>query len=65
MSGQSENSGFTSWRLALEQGKLSPQQVAVLQDMVDKHQAETLEAAAAMLDWADTVVDPPEHMYGF
>jgi hypothetical protein len=65
MSGQSENSGFTSWRLALEQGKLSPQQVAVLQDMVDKRQAETLEAAAAMLDWADTVVDPPEHMYGF
>ena len=27
--------------------------------------AETLEAAAAMLDWQDSVINPDEHMYGF
>jgi hypothetical protein len=59
-----ENEGFKSWRLALENGKLSAEQLAVLKDMVEKHQAETLEAAAVMLDWQDSVIDPPEHMYG-
>jgi hypothetical protein len=33
--------------------------------MVAQHQAETIEEAASMLDWQDSVIDPPEHMYGF
>jgi hypothetical protein len=33
--------------------------------MVEDGQAETIEAAAAFLDWQDTVIQPDEHMYGF
>jgi len=42
-----------------------PEQKAVLQDMVDSGQVESIETAAKMLDWQDSVIDPPEHMYGF
>jgi hypothetical protein len=65
MSDAAEQKGFRSWHLALTQGQLSAEQLAVLQDMVEQKQAETLEAAASMLDWQDSVIDPPEHMYGF
>jgi hypothetical protein len=57
--------GFKSWRVALEQGVLSEEQLLVLREMVAQHQAETIEEAASMLDWQDSVIDPPEHMYGF
>ena len=60
-----ENEGFKSWERALADGKLSPEQIATLQDMVDNKLADTLQRAAKMLDWQDTVIMPDEHMYGF
>jgi hypothetical protein len=33
--------------------------------MVKDGEADTIEAAAARLDWQDTVINPDEHMYGF
>jgi hypothetical protein len=57
--------GFKSWARALAEGRLAPEQLALLSDMVNKGQAESLEAAARMLDWQDTVNNPDEHMYGF
>ena len=60
-----EEAQFKSWRRALAENKLTPDQLAVLQKMVEDRQAETLEAAAAFLDWQDTVIQPDEHMYGF
>jgi len=56
---------FRSWRQALEQGQLTRDQLAVLEKMVEDGEAETVEAAAARLDWQDTVIMPDEHMYGF
>lgn len=56
---------FKSWRQALEQGLLTPDQIGVLEDMVKQGQAESLEAAASMLDWQDAIINKPEHMYGF
>ena len=57
--------GIQSWAQALAQNNLSPEQRAVLETMVSDGQAETLEAAAALLDWQETVIHPDEHMYGF
>jgi len=57
--------GFRSWRQALEANKLSLGQIEVLQDMVTKGEAETLLAAAVMLDWKDGIIHPAEHLYGF
>jgi len=57
--------GFNSWRLALNANQLTPEQMEVLQDMVANGQAENLEAAAVMLDWQDSVIQPPEHLWGF
>ena len=54
-----------SWRLALEQGILTREQLAVLEEMVQQGEAENIEAAASMLDWQDTIINKPEHMYGF
>jgi hypothetical protein len=55
---------FRSWREALEKGALDAGQLRVLEEMVDTAQAATIEAAASMLDWQESVVDPDEHMYG-
>ena len=44
---------FKSWRMALAEHKLEPEQFAVLQRMVTDGEAETLEAAAAMLGKAN------------
>ena len=60
-----EEAQFKSWRRALAENKLTPDQLGVLQKMVEDRQAETMEAAAAFLDWQDTVIQPDEHMYGF
>lgn len=54
-----------NWSQALTQGRLSPEQMEVLQRMVKDGEADTIEAAAARLDWQDTVINPDEHMYGF
>ena len=65
MSESANGGGFRSWRQALEAGKLSPGQLEVLQDMVDKGEVETILAAAVMLDWKDGIIHPAEHLYGF
>jgi hypothetical protein len=57
--------GFKSWQQALAQSALEPEQLAVLAAMVRDGQAVTLEEAAAMLDWQESVIQPDEHMYGF
>jgi len=56
---------FESWQLALSQEILQPEQLAVLQKMVDEEKAETLKDAAQLLDWQDKFMNAAEHMYGF
>lgn len=56
---------FNSWQRGLAEGTLTPEQMGVLKEMVDSGQVESVETAAQMLDWQDSVIDPPEHMYGF
>jgi hypothetical protein len=56
---------FKSWRQALAQNLLTADQRAVLEKMVEDGEAGSVEAAAARLDWQDTVINPDEHMYGF
>lgn len=55
---------FDSWHRALKENKLKPEQLAVLQKMVDEGEADNLVRAAQLLDWQETVIDPDEHMYG-
>lgn len=59
-----EEREFDSWLQALHAQKLQAEQIAVLQQMVEQGQAETLERAAQLLDWQESVLDPVEHMYG-
>ena len=56
---------FKSWRQALSDGRLTKDQLAVLEKMVEDGEADTIDAAASRLDWQDTVINPDEHMYGF
>jgi len=65
MSKPANEEAFRSWRQALEANSLSPGQIEVLQDMVTKGEAESLLAAAVMLDWKDGIIHPAEHLYGF
>ncbi len=65
MASTNEKKEFQSWQRALSENQLDPEQVAVLQQMVDEGEAESLEKAAQLLDWQETVIDPDEHMYGF
>ena len=60
-----EQTPIKSWRQALDQGILTKEQRATLEDMIQQGQAENLEAAASMLDWQDAIINKPEHMYGF
>jgi len=60
-----ETREFDSWQQALDAQKLSPEQIAVLQQMIDQGEAKTLDRAAQLLDWQESVLDPMEHMYGF
>jgi hypothetical protein len=55
---------FSSWHSALEQGLLKPEQVAVLQNMVDEGHAKALDEAASILDLQETIIHPREHMWG-
>ena len=59
-----EEREFDSWLQALHDQKLQPQQLAVLQQMIEQGQAETLDRAAQFLDWQESVLDPIEHLYG-
>jgi len=65
MEDASDKGKITSWRQALDQGTLTSEQIAVLDEMVKEGQAENREAAASMLDWQDAIINKPEHMYGF
>ena len=65
MNSMNESEGIKSWKLGLAQNKLSPEQLAVLEEMVASGQSASLEAAADMLDWQDSIIHPDEHMYGF
>ena len=59
-----DRSEFNSWVQELKEDALTPDQLAVLQAMVDDGDAESLSAAAQLLDWQETVIDPIEHYYG-
>ena len=59
-----EEREFDSWLQALQDQKLQPEQIAVLQQMIEQGQAETLDRAAQLLDWQESVLDPIEHLYG-
>lgn len=59
-----EEREFNSWLQALHDQKLQPEQIAVLQQMIEQGQAKTLERAAQLLDWQESVLDPIEHLYG-
>jgi len=65
MTDSTDDKGFRSWRLALEAKTLSPGQLEVLEDMVAKGEAESVAAAAVMLDWKDGIIHKAEHLYGF
>jgi hypothetical protein len=56
---------FSNWQRGLADGTLTPELMAVLKEMVDSGQVDSVQTAAQMLDWQDSVIDPPEHMYGF
>jgi hypothetical protein len=64
MARPNEKKEFDSWHRALQENKLKPDQLAVLQKMIDDGEAESLEKAAQLLDWQETVIDPDEHLYG-
>ena len=55
---------FSSWREALAARHLTQKQIELLEGMVQEGQADSVQAAAEMLDWQESVVDPDEHMYG-
>jgi len=65
MTEDSNPEGFKSWRQALEEKKLTPGQLEVLEDMVAKGEANDIAAAASMLDWKDGIIHKAEHLYGF
>jgi hypothetical protein len=65
MNKTNENGGFKSWKLALAENILAPEQMAVLEEMVRSGQSATIQDAANMLDWQDSIIQPDEHMYGF
>jgi len=56
---------FTSWEKALRENKLTPEQLKTVQDMVGQEDIDSIQTAAKMLDWQDSIINPPEHMYGF
>ena len=64
MSSTENARAFESWYRALQDELLDADQIALLQEMVDDGQARSLVQAAQMLDWQESVNDPPEHMYG-
>ena len=57
--------GFKSWVVALRENLLNPEQLNVLQEIVDEGKVDTLDRAAQLLDWHEMMIDRPQHMYGF
>ena len=60
-----ESGRFKSWQRALAENQLTPEQMKVLKDMVGINNVDSVDTAAKMLDWQDSVINPDEHMYGF
>ena len=65
MASHNEERTFNSWHQALKAEILTPEQTAVLQQMVDEGKAEDLARAAQLLDWQESVINAGERMYGF
>ena len=65
MEPSSDQNSFKSWQRALAENKLTPEQLKVLEDMVGTENVDSVQTAAAMLDWQDSIIHPDEHMYGF
>lgn len=59
-----EEREFDSWQRALTTDRLTPEQLAMLQTMVDEGRADNLERAAQLLDWQGSVIDLTETMHG-
>ncbi len=59
-----ERHEFNSWALALQADALTPEQMAVLQGLVDEGTVASLKTAADFLDWQGEAIDSIEHMYG-
>jgi hypothetical protein len=55
---------FANWESALEENLLKPKQIEALQTMVDEGRAATLADAASILDLQESIIHPPEHMWG-
>ncbi len=60
-----KNDAFRGWHRALEEKALTPDQLRVLEQMVADGEAGSVETAASMLDWQDSIINKDEHMYGF
>ena len=65
MENSSPSGQFKSWERALAENRLTPEQLKVLQDMVGHDNVDSIQTAAKMLDWQDSIIHPDEHMYGF
>jgi hypothetical protein len=65
MKEDAEPGGLKSWQRALIENRLTPEQIKVLEDMVGQDGVDSIQTAAKMLDWKDSVLNPDEHMYGF
>ena len=59
-----ERHEFNSWALSLQTQTLTPEQMAVLQELVAEGKVSTLKTAADFLDWQGETIDSIEHMYG-
>jgi len=59
-----ERHEFNSWVIALEAEALTPEQLAVLQEMVNEGKVANLKTAAHFLDWQEEAMDGIEHFYG-
>jgi hypothetical protein len=62
---QSGNDAFRGWQRALSENALTSEQLKVLERMVADGEASSIETAASMLDWQDSIINKDEHMYGF
>ena len=55
---------FGNWHRSLRENRLTPEQMTVLEKLVEEGTTKTLEQAASLLDFQDSVIDRDEHMYG-
>ena len=65
MSVPAEPDEWRGWQRTLAENQLAPEQLKVLEQMVADGESDSVETAAKMLDWQDSVINRAEHMYGF